>query len=132
MGDVCCICLETLESGIASRLLKCQHRIHYTCLQEYTEWKYTTCPLCRQSLDIHSPANGHIVNILSIISLVVFGFFYQYIMDHPQLCLFTILFTIIHIIEYVIYIVFCSFLLYILLFFLAYISTLNIDDDDDD
>ena len=134
MGDdVCCICLDTFESSIASRLLTCKHRIHSTCLKEYIDRNYTTCPICRQSLDGHAPTTNahhiidHITNILSIIFLIIFGFFDQYIIDH----ILVYVFTIFQIIEYVIYMVFCSFFLYILLFFLAYISTPNNEDNDD-
>lgn len=42
----CSICLEDFEQGELLGILECEHRFHYTCIQEWLRRK-NSCPLCR-------------------------------------------------------------------------------------
>lgn len=49
MGEICCICLESIEYNRDFYLKCCKKSIHHSCLYDYN---LTKCPLCRSENSI--------------------------------------------------------------------------------
>ena len=47
-GDVCPICLETLEETAFQT--QCRHRFHSQCLHQCAKHHHTQCPVCRTTM----------------------------------------------------------------------------------
>lgn len=49
-GDFCAICQDSIKLfSIARYLIKCKHKFHVTCLNNYCKL-YKKCPLCREEI----------------------------------------------------------------------------------
>ncbi|CAL5366145.1 unnamed protein product [Camellia sinensis] len=46
-GEMCCVCLLTLEEGEDRRVLPCRHEFHRACVNRWLNGCQKTCPVCR-------------------------------------------------------------------------------------
>jgi hypothetical protein len=49
-GDICCICLESLEASDNLMGLSCEHMLHFDCGLKILKTK--SCPLCRAKIHV--------------------------------------------------------------------------------
>ncbi|GAY60312.1 hypothetical protein CUMW_201010 [Citrus unshiu] len=58
-GLECAVCLSELEDGEKARLLpKCNHGFHVECIDMWFQ-SHSTCPLCRNPVDVERSNNGN-------------------------------------------------------------------------
>ncbi|KAI3729569.1 hypothetical protein L6452_18230 [Arctium lappa] len=65
----CTVCLSTIGEDEEIKELRCGHLFHRVCLDQWLEFRNTTCPLCRDCL-VSSPVVSEIGD-----ELLVFNYF---------------------------------------------------------
>ncbi|XP_022741708.1 receptor homology region, transmembrane domain- and RING domain-containing protein 6-like [Durio zibethinus] len=49
-GEICCVCLSSMEEGDDMRVLPCLHRFHRVCVDRWLNACRKNCPVCRFSM----------------------------------------------------------------------------------
>lgn len=49
-GDICCVCLSSMEEGDDMRVLPCLHQFHRGCVDRWLDGCRKNCPICRFSI----------------------------------------------------------------------------------
>ncbi|GMI86340.1 hypothetical protein HRI_002303300 [Hibiscus trionum] len=49
-GEMCCVCLSSMEEGEERRVLPCMHEFHRGCVDRWVSSCRKNCPICRFSM----------------------------------------------------------------------------------
>ena len=81
MMSQCSICLNDMRNTRSNREIRCGHRFHGRCIEEWKKKGKNTCPLCRKVFDvsqftltinIHNNFSGRSSNVTNLDSGVLF------------------------------------------------------------